>query len=136
MKVGINLLWVRPGKNGGTESYIRNILDGLSLYGPDNQDYYLYVSKDNSESFTKYYNNKHFVKRLCNIETDSQRNRIIWENLHLSKMGLKDKLDVWFMPVYSRPFFMSKKIHLITAIMDIQGIHYPEYFSKASNLFF
>lgn len=136
MKVGIDLLWVRPGKNGGTESYIRNILDGLSLYAEQNQKYYLYVSKDNYQTFEKYFTNPNFEKRLCDVNTASQRNRIIWENLHLSKMGVKDQLDVWFMPVYSRPFFMSKKVPVITAIHDIQGIHFPEYFSKARNMFF
>lgn len=27
MKIDIDLLWVRSGKNGGTESVVRNILD-------------------------------------------------------------------------------------------------------------
>ena len=136
LKIGINLLWVRPNKNGGTESYIRNLLDGLSDYAPEEQQYYLYVSNDNAVSFDKYFQNRHFIKRLCNVNTASQRNRIFWENSHLSKLGLMDKLDVWFMPVYSRPFFMSKKIPVITVIHDIQGMHYPEYFSWGRNLFF
>lgn len=136
MIIGINLLWVRPGKNGGTESYIRNILDGLMLYPGENQEYYLYVSKDNCKSFEKYFGNSNFKKRLCEIETASQRKRIIWENMYLNKKGITDGLDVWFMPVYSRPVFMSKKVPVITVIHDIHAIHYPEYFSKLRNLFF
>lgn len=136
MRVGINLLWVRSGKNGGTESYIRNILDGLFLYSDEDEEYYLYVSKDNQDSFQKYFANARFIKRVCDIESKVQWKRIVWENFHLSNMGIRDKLDVWFMPVYSRPLYLSKKIPCITAIHDLQALHYPEYFSPWRNLYF
>lgn len=136
MRIGINVLWVRPGKNGGTESYIRNILDGLTWYAPRDDKFYLYVSKDNVASFDHYFNREPFEKRICNVNTCSQSRRVIWENTHLSKMGMKDHLDIWFMPVYSRPFFMSKKIPVVTVIHDLQAFHYPEYFSRGRNLFF
>ena len=122
MRVGINLLWVRPGKNGGTESYIRNILDGLMKYSKG-IEYYLYVSKDNAESFGKYYDSSIFTKRECPVETASQAKRILWENLNLDRYGKKDKLDVWFIPVYCKPFLTSKKIPYVTVIHDIQAVH-------------
>lgn len=135
MRVGINLLWVRPGKNGGTESYIRNVLDGLMQYSTG-IEYYLYVSKDNAASFEKYYSSPIFTKRECPVETSSQARRILWENLNLDRYGEKDELDVWFIPVYCKPFLTSKKVPYVTVIHDIQAIHYPEYFSKFRNLFF
>lgn len=136
MRIGIDLLWVRPSKNGGTESYIRNILDGLVAYANDEDIYYLYVSNDNKDSFDKYFEYPIFKCRLCDTYSASQKNRIVWENLYLSKHGIRDGIDVWYMPVYSRPFLMSRKIPIITVIHDIQAMHYPEYFSKGRNLFF
>ncbi len=136
MRVGINLLWVRPGKNGGTESYIRNILDGLSQFARSGETYCLYVSRNNRESFEKYFSLSMFEEKLCPVDTSSQAKRIVWETLHLYKAGLRDKLDLWFMPVYSRPLFLPRKIPCITTIHDIQGMHYPEYFSKARMLYF
>lgn len=136
MKIGIDLLWVRPGKNGGTESYIRNLLDGLSTYGNENDRYYLYLSRDNAVSFEEYFIQKNFVRKVMDVDNAKQAKRVIWENLHLSAQGVRDELDVWFMPVYSRPFLMSKKISCITVIHDLQALHYPEYFSKGRNLFF
>ena len=136
MRIGIDLLWVRPGKNGGTESYIRNLLDGFALYENQHNQYYLYLSEDNAESFEKYFSYSAFVKRVMPVKNTSQFKRVIWENLHLSAYGNRDQLDLWFMPVYSRPFFIGKKVPCITVIHDLQGLHYPEYFSKGRNLFF
>lgn len=136
MRIGIDLLWVRPGKNGGTESYIRNLLEGLSAYGHKENEYFLYLSNNNASSFEKYFSHNCFIKRVMNVDNERQAKRVVWENLHLSLQGIKDNLDLWFMPVYSRPFFMSKKIPCITVIHDLQALHYPEYFSKGRNLFF
>lgn len=136
MRIGIDLLWVRPGKNGGTESYIRNLLDGFAQYGNSENEYYLYLSRDNAQSFEKYFSNTIFVKKVMPVESAGQAKRVLWENLHLSSQGRKDQLNLWFMPVYSRPFFMGGKIPCITVIHDLQGLHYPEYFSKGRNLFF
>lgn len=35
--IGINLLWLRPGEVGGTETYIRRVLRSLSAHAPDLQ---------------------------------------------------------------------------------------------------
>ena len=49
----VDLLWLRPKKVGGTEFYIRNLLDGfLRLEEPFHL--YLMVSKDNRETFRHY----------------------------------------------------------------------------------
>ena len=50
MKIGVDLLWVRPGICGGTESVIRNLLEGFGRYGRGNR-YLLFVSEDNADSF-------------------------------------------------------------------------------------
>jgi glycosyltransferase involved in cell wall biosynthesis len=136
MRVGIDLLWVRPGKNGGTESYIRNILDGIALYGDPSIEYYLYVAEDNQDSFAKYYKYPHMVKRVCHTICASQKKRVIWQNLHQDAAGVKDALDVWFCPVYSKPFLTTRRVPYVTVIHDIQGLHYPEYFSRGRSLYF
>ena len=136
MRIGIDLLWVRPGKNGGTESYIRNLLDGfLGQKEIGNFEYYLYVSLDNEKSFDQYERSPYFKLRKCNVNSSSQMGRIIWENFHLGKMGVHDNIDLWFFPVYSRTLF-TKGVSCITTIHDLQGFHYPEYFSKTRNMAF
>lgn len=135
MRVGVNLLWVRPRKNGGTESYIRNILDGLYVHDKENT-YFLYVSVDNNDSFAKYWDNQRFIRRCCPTSSSSQIKRVLWENFYLNQFSKEDNLDVWFMPVYSRSYNLNKGIPSITVIHDLQGIHYPEYFSLFRRCFF
>mgnify|MGYP006876763749 CR=1 FL=1 len=52
-KIAVDLLWLRPGRVGGTESYIRNLLDGLARL-EDEFDLTLLVSRDNAETFRSY----------------------------------------------------------------------------------
>ena len=40
MKLAIDLIWVKPKCNGGIESYIRNLLDGIMAV-PDKNEYVL-----------------------------------------------------------------------------------------------
>ena len=133
MRIGVDLLWVRPGENGGTESYIRNLLDGFQEYIFDHT-FVLFTSRDNVDTFRKY-NTKQFEIVVCPVNTASFVRRVIWSNIHLYKYTKKQKIDVWFFPVYSRPFYIGH-IPAATVIHDLQGLHYPEYFSKIRNLYF
>lgn len=133
MRVGIDLLWVRPGKNGGTESYIRNLLDGFYKYAGDQYHFILFTTNENHNTFAKYKDK--FEIKIYNCPS-SQIKRVIWETMFLNKNSRKENLDVWFYPVYSRPLFPPKNVPNITVIHDLQGLHYPEYFSKVRNTFF
>lgn len=136
MKIGIDLLWVRPGVNGGTESFIRNVLDGLLKYPNVEERYYLYTSEDNADSFDKYLQSEYFVKRVCKVKTSSNVRRVLWENTHINAVSKNDDIDVWFMPVYSRPLFLKSSIPCVTSIMDLQALHYPEYFGAIRKIYF
>ncbi|QTA38480.1 glycosyltransferase family 4 protein [Thermosipho ferrireducens] len=130
IRVGIDLLWLRPGKVGGTESYIRNLLDGFLKYSDDEFKFYLFLSKNNKYTFAKYFNNEKFYEVTCNINNEKVLNRIVWENFNLDRYAKSKKIDVMFIPVYSKPFLTSKKIKYVTVIHDLQALHYPEYFSN------
>lgn len=134
MKIGIDLLWVRPGIVGGTESYIRNLLHGFGQYGLENE-YILFVATDNADTFAEY--EKYQCMKLCVCPTvcASQIKRLLWENLHLDKTAKKQGVDVMFIPVYSKPGTYGSKIPYVCVIHDLQALHYPEYFSKFRCLF-
>lgn len=125
-KFAVDLLWVRPDKVGGTEFYIRNILDGM-LELTDKFECILLVSVDNEETFRKYEIDKRFNCIVCTIKSAHIIRRIIWQNLFLGKLLLKKNIQVCFEPVYSKPVFQTNKIKFVTTIHDLQALHYPKY---------
>lgn len=134
MKTGIDLLWVRPGICGGTESVIRNLLEGLVEYDTENQ-YILFAARDNADSFAKYADLERMTVKVCPVNCVNRLKRILWENIHLAKAAEAEKVDVMFIPVYSKPLTFGSKIPYVSVIHDLQAMHYPQYFSAVKRLF-
>lgn len=134
MKIGIDLLWVRPGICGGTESVIRNLLDGLTEYDTQNQ-YILFTARDNADSFSKYAESERMTLKTCPVNCANRPHRILWENIHLARTAEDEKADVMFIPVYSKPLTYGSRIPYVSVIYDLQALHYPRYFSVVKRLF-
>jgi glycosyltransferase involved in cell wall biosynthesis len=135
MKIGINLLSLRPGKNGGMEIYVRNLLMKLSTIDSDNE-YYLITAPYNDSSL--HFPHGNWKKILFHNEiTLSEKIRSLIERLFGKKGGSditlkkiigKYHFDLWFCPFLNlepRPVIIPS---LIT-IPDIQHEYYPENFS-------
>jgi glycosyltransferase involved in cell wall biosynthesis len=136
MKIGINLLPLRPGKNGGHEQYVRNLLMKLSTIDKDNE-YYLVTAPYNDASL--HLPDENVKKILLHSEiTLSVKVRYLIERLLGKKSGSdiplgkiinKYHFDLWFCPFFNlepRPL----KIPSLITIPDIQHEYYPEYFSS------
>lgn len=129
-KVAIDLTWVRHKKVGGTESCVRNLLDGFLQVDTKGILFVLLLAKDNLKSFRKYKHCGCFEPIICNVNSADQKERMLWQNLKMEKMLRKLGIDVCLEPVYGKPYFGTKKIKFITTIHDLQAKHYPQYFSK------
>lgn len=134
MRIGVDLLWVRVGICGGTESYIRNLLDGFAEFDSENE-YVLFVSRDNGQSFEVYEQQAHMSLKYCDMLCANQAKRILWENIHLDRMAQKEEIDIMFIPVYSKPLTYRSNIPYVSVIHDLQALHYPQYFSVIRRLF-
>lgn len=134
MKIGIDLLWVRPKRCGGTESYIRNLMDGFAQYDKRNE-YILIASKDNGDSFDAYNKYPNMKRIIMPVESASPPKRIIWENLYLDRTAKRLGVDLMFIPVYSMPMTYGCGNPYVSVIHDLQALHYPQYFSLAKRLF-
>lgn len=137
MLIGIDLLWVRPGINGGTESAIRNLMNGFGSFD-DKNEYILFAGKDTADSFRDYEKYPNMRIEVCDTECLKRIKRIAWENSKLDKLARKLGVELMFIPVYSKPNSLSEKkggIPYITVIHDLQALHFPEYFSKAKIIF-
>lgn len=134
MKIGIDLLWVRPGICGGTESFIRNLMNGFGKYDKADE-FILFVSRDNSDSFQTFDSYPNMKRRVMPVDSASQPRRILWENINLDKAAGRTGVDVMFIPVYSMPITYGSGIPYVSVIHDLQALHYPQYFSTARRLF-
>jgi len=133
MKIGIDLLWLRPKKVGGTETYIKNLLKGLQAIDKEDE-YYLFVCQNNKDSFD-FVNSVNFHKVFCKINNNNKLFRIIYTNLVLPWKIKKLHLDVVFFPTYMRPI-AKLQIYSISNVHDLQYLHYPKNFSLVRRLVF
>lgn len=124
-KIAIDLLWVRPGKVGGTESFIRNLLDGFMKLKED-FDFILLVSLDNADTFRHYEKDKRYHLLIANIESANIAKRIIWQNLFQNRLLRKNGLKKCFEPVYCKPW-LNGGVQYICVIHDLQVSHFPQY---------
>lgn len=124
-KIAIDLLWLRPGKVGGTEAYIRNLLDGFMKL-EDEFDFTLLVSKDNRSTFQKYEKDKRYHLLTADVNSEGISGRIIWQNLHQNRFLRKNGFKKCFEPVYCKPWF-NGGVQYICVIHDLQAYHYPQY---------
>ena len=133
LKIGIDLLWLRPKKVGGTETYIRNLLKGLQTVDEENK-YYLFISQSTKDSFD-FVNSPNFHKIVCKVNNENRLLRIIYTNFVLPWKIRKLNLDIMFFPTYMRPFLKMRE-YSISNIHDLQYLHYPENFSYFRRLVF
>ena len=123
--VAIDLLWLRPGKVGGTESYIRNLLDGF-MELEDDFHFTLLVSRDNEETFRKYESDSRYQLLVANINSAGILGRILWQNFHQNRFLRRNGLRKCFEPVYCKPW-LNGGLEYICVIHDLQAYHYPHY---------
>lgn len=129
-EVAIDLTWVRHKKVGGTESNVRNLLNGLAELDDDKYKFLLLVTNDNAESFREYSDYRCFELINVGINSASQIKRVLWQNLHMGNLLRRRKIGIFLEPVYGLPFIGMRGIKAYTIIHDLQAAHYPEYFSK------
>lgn len=135
MRIGIDLTWLKPQKSGGVESYAKNLLDGFAKLEDDNE-YVLFLAKDNAQYLTEYFTSKKFTFVTCNTYAEKVKQHLIWQNIFEYRILRKNNIDFCFFPVYEMPIYKCKRIKNVTTICDIQAYHYPEYFSKLENIWF
>ena len=121
----MDLLWLRPKQVGGTEFYIRNLLDGFhKLEEPFR--FALLVSKDNKDTFVHYTEDKRFSLLETNVVSAHIGKRILWQFFCQNRFLRKNGIRKCFIPVYCRPL-LNGGITYVNTIHDLQAAHYPEY---------
>jgi glycosyltransferase involved in cell wall biosynthesis len=153
MRIGVNLIQVRPGQMGGHEFYVRSLLEALLAQDTSNQ-YFLFTSwwNDASIDFRTGRYRKVLAVRAHAHERDHEDSPIpamgwasVWRRrlmplptihslvtkpaLDLHHWIRRLRLDLWFCPMINLdPRQLS--IPTVITIADIQQEFYPEFFSR------
>ncbi|MBI3754626.1 MAG: glycosyltransferase family 4 protein [Deltaproteobacteria bacterium] len=130
MRIGINTLFFIPGKVGGSETYIRNLIAKLSDIDSENE-YFIFANRENFNEFKT--GRPNFHKMLCPINASFKPGRILWEQFVLPFQTLKYKIDILFSPGYTAPIFIGCK--QVVTIHDLNYYYHPDDFSSLELLF-
>lgn len=130
MKVLISAMYLVPGKVGGVQSYLVNLIRGFEKNTSDDITWYLLVREDAVNVFNFVSNNKRFC--IIPIKEESIHNRFIWETTKLPGFIKKINPDIVFFPNYFVPPGITKPS--VTTVHDLQFIHFPRYFTIMKRL--
>ncbi|MBI5787666.1 MAG: glycosyltransferase family 4 protein [Candidatus Schekmanbacteria bacterium] len=129
LTIGINTLFLIPGQVGGSEVYLRNLLQHLAQIDREN-NYILFTNQENSGSFPLKAN---FREILCRVQASSRPARILWEQVILPVQAKIARLDLLFSPGYTAPLIKTCKS--IVSTLDMQYQYFPQDFSRLALLF-
>lgn len=133
IRIGIDALYIIPGKVGGTASYLMNLLKGLERVDDENE-YFIFTSKSNYETFNFSKNN--FKTVVCDLDNAKRFNRVIYTSTKLPSRIKNNNIDIMFFPTYVRCIQKIKGTKIISNVHDIQYKHFPENFSFIKKVLF
>lgn len=130
MRIGINALYLLPGKVGGSETYIRNLMECFARVDRSNT-YVVFINKESVGIFERLSPGVEVV--LCPIQASQRTVRVLWEQLILPFQLLRHKIDVLLSAGMTSPFFCPAISVLV--IFDLQHINQPQNYSRLYLLF-
>jgi glycosyltransferase involved in cell wall biosynthesis len=125
MRVGVNLLWCRPGRVGGSEEYLVRQLDGLASVAPEVAALLL-VPPGFASAHPQLAD--HFELVTANATVRFRAGRLVAEPLAVRR--LLAGVDVIHHAGGTMPPDRERR-HTLLTIHDVQYLRYPRYFSTA-----
>jgi glycosyltransferase involved in cell wall biosynthesis len=123
LRIGVNALYMIPGAVGGTEVYLRSLLDGLAAIDARNE-YFVYVNAETEGD--PLVTSARFHVIACNLRARFRPWRILWEQTVLPRMLRRQRIDVLLNPGFTAPAMFSGPS--VTVFHDLQHKRHPEFF--------
>jgi glycosyltransferase involved in cell wall biosynthesis len=127
VRIGINALYLIPGKVGGTETYLRKLVHGLAQVDGDNE-YLLYTNRENAGSFSLTAPN--FREVRCPLRASFRPARLAWEQSVLPLQARRDRVDVLHSPGYTAPLVLG--CAGVVTIHDMNYHFFPADWGRAA----
>jgi glycosyltransferase involved in cell wall biosynthesis len=129
MRIGINALYLLPGKVGGTEVYIRNLVKHLAGTGGNN----IFVIFINKESEGVFDPGPNIEIVPCPLKASNRPLRIFWEQVVLPFRVFHHKIDILFSAGMTSPLVCP--VPSVLVIFDLLHVLQPQNFPRWYLLF-
>ncbi len=124
MRIGINALFMLPGKVGGSEAHLRSLVKWLARR--KEHDFYIFINRESEGIFESLAPAFNVVR--CGVAAASRPMRILYEQFALPFKVRRLGLDALLSPGMTAPFFVPATSVLV--IHDLQHMNMPQNFEK------
>ncbi len=125
LRIAVNALYLLPGGVGGTEIYLRQLLNALARVDQKNE-YLVFTNQETGRHLAPVSARfRHFPQP---IQAEIRPLRILYEQSSLPSIIERENVDLVFNPGFTSP----KALHIpaVTVFHDLQHVHHPEFFRK------
>ncbi len=122
MRIGINALYLIPGRVGGSEIYLRQLISALARIDRENE-YIVFTNRENRGTFDLGDN---FREHHCPVKALIRPHRIAWEQMVLPYRARQQGIDVLHSPGFVAPLFCP--CPSVVTILDLIYLEFPETF--------
>jgi len=104
MRIGLNLLYLLPGRSGGTETYAAGLINGLAEVGSENE-YIVFLNEESAAWPLPQLANFHRV--ICPVAATSRARRYFYEQLIFPRLIKQHRLDLLHSLGYVAPLLIG-----------------------------
>jgi glycosyltransferase involved in cell wall biosynthesis len=123
LRIGVNALYLIPGGVGGTEIYLRNLLEALARVDRRNH-YYVFTNRETGPDLCPRAGNFELVPAA--VPARVRPLRLVWEQTVLPLQASRLELDVMFSPGFTSPLLCGSAG--VAVIHDLQHRKQPQNF--------
>ena len=123
LRIGVNALYLIPEAVGGTEIYLRNLLDALGETDKANE-YVLFTNRETGRNLGPERPNFSVIEQP--VRASFRPARIAWEQSTLPLIAAAHQIDVLLNPGFTGPLLCG--CPQVTVFHDLQHKRHPEYF--------
>ena len=120
MRIGVNALYLLPGGVGGTEIYLRSLLDALARQDTSHE-WFVFVNRETSGLAPTG-----FKEVATGVKASFRPGRLLWEQSRLLALSRRLKIDVLLNPGFTAPLIGA--CPQVTVFHDLQHLRHPEFF--------
>jgi glycosyltransferase involved in cell wall biosynthesis len=118
VRIGVNALYLIPGGVGGTEIYLRRLVEALDAL--PGHEFIVFTNRETGPL------GRRFVE--TGVRAEFRPGRILYEQAALPSLLRKHRIDVLLNPGFTAP--VAAGCPQVTVFHDLQHLRHPEYFRR------